>query len=168
MCDGHARHGCNRTETSSRVCRAVAADARRDSARAELLRDSRPSAVSNACSAIAHNGACRKGPDCYRECSRSASDCTQNEAGRPFTSRSGLRHTVRRGPNLAPPQPGTGRPTFKSCMRILLRQVQDHLTPVSAASLSVAVVCRAVESGRAESRRSARCAAGAERSAGSR
>ena len=39
---------------------------------------------------------------------------------------------------------------------------------VSAAGLSVAVACRAAESGRAGSRRSARCAAGTERSAGSR
>ena len=165
---------CSRTGTSSPACRVVAADVRRGSVRAELLRGIRPSAISNACSTVAHNGACRKSLDCYHACLRCASSCKQNGPDRLFTSRYGLRHTMRRGPNLAPPEPGTGRPTLGSaCVSGSSGTrspvvVQDRIAPLGAAVLSAAVARRAAGLARAGSRRSARCAAAAERSAGSR
>jgi len=165
---------CSRTGTSSPACRVVTAGVRRGSVRAELLRGIRPSATSNACSTVAHYGAYRKSPDCDRACLHSASGCKQNGVDRLFTSRYGLRHTMRRGPNLAPPEPGTGRPPFGQRMRIRFLRYRisgrdpGSPHPLGAAILSAAVARRAAGLARAGSRRSARCAAAAERSAGSR
>ena len=66
-----------------------------------------------------------------------------------------------------PPQPGTGRPTFGQRGRTG-SLITRSFRPAGAARVSVAVASRAAESARAGSRRSARCAAGAERSAESR
>jgi len=100
--------------------------------------------------------------------------CKRNGVDRLFTSRYGLRHTMRRGPNLAPPEPGTGRPPFGQRMRIRFLRYRisgrdpGSPHPLGAAILSAAVARRAAGLARAGSRRSARCAAAAERSAGSR